>query len=88
MRKKERSSISILWYRRRNMPGSATRYRLGKYAPPGAKGLTLAAARKDAKEWSAKIEKGERRFVECLEGGAPPVHRLIAPPEKGRNRHR
>lgn len=47
-----------LWYRRRNLPGSATRYRLGKYAPPGGKGLTLAAARKDAKEWSAKIEKG------------------------------
>jgi len=40
------------------VPGSATRYRLGKYAPLGGKGLTLAAARKDAKEWSAKIEKG------------------------------
>lgn len=67
-----------LWYRRRRAPFTATRYRLGTYSPDPEKGLTLAAARTEARAWASKIEKH----------GADPQGDLQAKREDERERRR
>ncbi len=77
-RTREGDLVWSLWYRRRNAPGSATRYRLGTYSPDPEKGLTLAAARTEARAWASKIEKH----------GADPQGDLQAKREDERERRR
>ena len=77
-RTREGDLVWSLWYRRRNSPGSATRYRLGTYSTDPEKGLTLAAARTEARAWASKIEKS----------GADPQGDLQATREEERERRR
>jgi len=77
-RTREGELIFSLWYRRRNSPGSATRYRLGAYSTDPEKGLTLASARSEARAWASKIEKH----------GADPQGDLQAKREDERERRR
>lgn len=49
-----------LWYRRRVEPFTATRYKLGVYSTDPKHGLTLAAARAEAKRLSGRISGPEK----------------------------